>query len=74
MNFLQLSEELENKHAAEAQELESFIAEKMKGVKKSGKKQAESECIQLRFDLKARHYDEFEALEETGLALSCISC
>ena len=55
---------LERRHKRELRELEGEVRAMLKGAKKSQKAELESKAIQMEFDLKAKHREEEEALEE----------
>lgn len=57
-------EVLETKQDQEKEELDIKIKALLKAAKKSNKAQVEAECIQMQYDLKAKHRDELEELEE----------
>ena len=57
-------EEMERRHKKELRELEGSIRGMLKGAKKAQKAEVEAKAIQLEYDMKAKHREEEEALEE----------
>jgi len=57
-------EMMERRHKAERRELEGQVRAMLKGAKKSAKAELEAKAIQMEFDMKARHLEELEELEE----------
>jgi hypothetical protein len=57
-------EELLKRHAQEVVELKETSKTLLKGAKKSERAATESRIIQMEFDLKAKHRDEVDQLEE----------
>ena len=55
-------EELERRHKQEVRDLEGKVRALLKTAKKSNKAVVEAEAIQMQFDLKARHNEEYDAL------------
>jgi hypothetical protein len=61
---METSEDMERRHEREIQELHVQIQAMMKGAKKSVRAQLEAQAIQQQFDLKAKHREEEDELEE----------
>jgi uncharacterized protein YfcZ (UPF0381/DUF406 family) len=57
-------EEMERRHKAEVRELEGKVRALLKTAKKSNKGAIEAQAIQMEYDLKARHREEMDSLEE----------
>lgn len=53
-----------SRHDQEVADLAEQIKVLMKGAKKATKAQVEAQCIQMQFDLKAKHRDEIDDWEE----------
>ena len=59
-------EDLERRHKQEVRDLEGKVRALLKTAKKSTKAVVEAEAIQMQFDLKARHNEEYDALVDMG--------
>jgi len=57
-------EEMERRHKKELRELEGKVRGMLKGAKKAQKAELEAKAIQLEYDMKAKHREEEEKLEE----------
>jgi hypothetical protein len=57
---------MEKRHERELKELSEKIKVMLKGAKKGSKAQIEAEAIQMQFDLKAKHREEMDELDEKG--------
>ena len=55
---------METRHQLELQQLQETAKTMLKGAKKSAKAQLEAQIIQMEYDLKAKHREEMDALEE----------
>lgn len=64
-------EALLERHAQEVAELKESSKALLKGAKKSERAATEARVVQMEFDLKARHRDEVDQLEEE-LGNECI--
>jgi len=62
-NRQQLLLDLEERHEREIKELEMNSTAMLKAAKKSNKAQIEAQVIQMHYDLRAKHRDEIEELE-----------
>jgi hypothetical protein len=61
---LESIEGMERRHRAEVRELEGKVRALLKTAKKSNKAAVEAQSVQMEFDLKARHREEMDQLEE----------
>ena len=66
---LESMDAMERRHDADVKALEVEIKSLLKSAKKSTRAQVEAQAIQMQFDMKARHSDELESLEEKFEAL-----
>lgn len=57
-------EEMEKRHKSELRELEYTVRTMLKGAKKSQRAELEAKAIQMEYDLKAKHREEEDTLEE----------
>jgi len=57
-------EDMERRHKKELRELEGEVRALLKGAKKAQKAELEAKALQREYDLKARHREEEEALDE----------
>jgi hypothetical protein len=66
-------DELLQRHESETKQLRETSKEMLKSAKKSERSAIEARIIQTEFDLKARHRDEIEELEEKLGKLNILS-
>eukprot|EP01041_Mallomonas_annulata_P007959 gene7959-16292_t len=64
--FNETASELEQRHETEKKELEEKIRFMIKQASKSKKAEIEAQTIQMKFDLRAKHLEEIEELEQSG--------
>lgn len=58
---------MERRHQKEKEDLEAIIKVMLKGAKKSNKAQIEAQTIQMQYDLRARHNEEIDEMESSGM-------
>ena len=58
-------DEMESRHANETSALAESIKQMLKGSKKANKAQIEAQTIQMQYDLRAKHRDEMDLLEDS---------